>query len=524
MSDRISVKPDTVFLEDLLDDVSNGKYKIPVFQRDFVWKTSQILDLFDSISKGYPIGSLLFWQATGYVIRNEIGPYIIEKETSDSMYVLDGFQRISTLFGVLMNPEDYQVKANASARDFLIYFDLKENGFTHIKSRKDKGILSVPLYRIYDNRELFKVLRELDREDLPEDEREKYIESLRDLHNILHKYKLPYVEIRGGDIKSAVEIFSRVNSTGVDISEDSMLSALSYDGQTGFILSESITEFLNELNVYNFENLKRDTVLNCISNATGSIHFDNTIEDLRKQELASFTEKAYVHIRKAIRFLYKELFIIDVRLLPYPTQLVFISEYFRLNPEPACNQCEALKKWFWTTTYSSYFTLYSLSQQRTAYTIFCEFAKGNHPNGIYKVNDVPFTVAKYPVKMDFTGVRPKALRLFYLNSIAGASARENQIRDRESLKEMFIYSKVGRDPANVILRLSSEFEMHEENKEVWFFINYSSIEILRRHFITPEMVSLYNAQDMENFISQRGRHLKLEEKKFVENLKIIYSD
>jgi len=58
MSDKISVKPDTIYLEDLLDDVANGNYKIPVFQRDFVWKSAQMIDLFDSLLKGYPIGSL----------------------------------------------------------------------------------------------------------------------------------------------------------------------------------------------------------------------------------------------------------------------------------------------------------------------------------------------------------------------------------------------------------------------------------------------------------------------------------
>ncbi|MFO5474001.1 MAG: DUF262 domain-containing protein, partial [Dolichospermum sp.] len=61
MNDKISVKPDTIYLEDLLEEIANGGYQIPVFQREFVWKTSQILELFDSILKGYPIGSLLFW-------------------------------------------------------------------------------------------------------------------------------------------------------------------------------------------------------------------------------------------------------------------------------------------------------------------------------------------------------------------------------------------------------------------------------------------------------------------------------
>lgn len=528
MSDKISVKPDTIYLEDLLEDIAEGKYKIPVFQRDFVWKTSQMLELFDSILKGYPIGSLLFWKSKGYKTKHEIGPYIINKEdTDDTKYVLDGFQRISTLFGVLMNPDDYQKNDNAELKIFSLYFDIKDNSFNYIRNKRDKSIFSIPLYRIYDNRELFGILRELDREEIAEPEKSNYIENARNLHNVLHKYKLPYVEIRGGDIKSAVEIFSRTNSTGTEISEDFMLSALSYDESTGFLLSDSITEFLNTLNIYNFEDLKRDTVLNCISNSQGTIYFDVKIEDLLNKNLVpsleSLTNKAYVHIRKAIEFLYEKLFVIDVRLLPYPTQLIFISEYFRLNPSPTLEQCESLMKWFWMTTYSNYFTLYSLSQQRTAYWEFCEFSQGKSSDGVYRVSiDSNFNTAKYPDRLNFSSVRAKALQLFYLRSIVANSG----IQKRESVKEIFIStsSKKDRNPANVILRLSSEFEQDQEKKQIENFINGSSMEILERHFITPSMVDLYKQGNIEQFVSDREVYLKLKEEEFVKQLGIKYTN
>jgi len=531
MNDKIIVKPDTIFLEDLLDEIADGKYKIPVFQRDFIWKSSQMYELFDSILKGYPIGSLLFWKTKeGYKTKDEIGPYIIRKEDSDdTKYVLDGFQRISTLFGVLRNPDEYNEKNSAELKNFLIYFDIKDNSFSLIRNKRYNKIFSIPLYKIYDNRELFSILRQLDGEDITDAEKTKYIDNARNLHNILHKYKLPYVEIRGGDIKSAVEIFSRINSTGTEISEDFMLSALSYNVETGFLLSDSITEFLNKLNIYNFEDLKRDTILNCISSAQGKIYFDLKIEDLLNPDLVpdleSFTKKAYIHIAKAVEFLYRKLFVIDIRLLPYPTQLIFISEYFRLNPNLTGEQSKSLEKWFWVTTYSNYFTWYSLSQQRAAYQEFCQFALGNHPDGIYKVNsDVPFRTAKYPDKLNFTGVRSKALQLFYLKSIVV----NDTIQDREGVKEIFIStsSKRNRIPANIILRLSSEFEEDEEKKQISNFIKTSSTEVLDKYLITQEMVNLYrqNEDDVDEFISLREEYLKLKEKEFVEELGIKYTD
>ncbi|MFK0730269.1 MAG: DUF262 domain-containing protein [Gloeotrichia echinulata GP01] len=524
MNDKISVKPDTIYLEDLLKDIANGEYKIPIFQREFVWNSSQMLKLFDSILKGYPIGSLLFWKTKGYKTKDQIGPYTIKKQNSDVGYVLDGFQRISTLFGVLMNPEEFTEKNEIELKKFLIYFDIRENNFNfiHIRNRTDKDVFSIPLYKIYDNRELFNVLRELDKEDITEIDKNKYIDNARNLHDVLHKYKLPCVEIKGGDIKSAVEIFSRLNSTGTKISEDYILSARSY-GKTEFNLIDSITEFLDSLNIYNFEDLKRDTILDCISNATGKIYFDVKTEELLKQnlKLELFTENAYTHIKKSVDFLYKNLFIIHFRLLPYPSQLIFISEYFRLNPEPTDEQLKALKKWFWVTTYSNYFTLYSLSQQRSAYQVFYEFANGEHPDGIYKLNnDMQFTTAKYPSKLSFAGVRPKALQLFYLKSIITNS----DIQEKEGIKEMFISSKKDRTPASIILRLSSEFEEDKAKKQTKNFLETSSSEILMQHFITQEMVELYKAGKIDEFISIRENYLKSKESEFVQEMGIKYEN
>ncbi len=40
----------------------NIQYFLPAIQREFVWDTDQIVQLFDSIMRGYPISSFLFWE------------------------------------------------------------------------------------------------------------------------------------------------------------------------------------------------------------------------------------------------------------------------------------------------------------------------------------------------------------------------------------------------------------------------------------------------------------------------------
>lgn len=516
----ISVKPDKTRLQNLLDEIADGAIKVPVFQRDFVWKPAQMIELFDSIIKGYPIGSLLFWRPeTEFKTKEYIGPYRIFSKSNNLSYVLDGFQRITTLFGVLSNPKKMYPLYTQDLKDYQIYYDLKEKEFTYLKRKKNNKPYLIPLYKAVDTFEFLDFLREIESEIEDKLESKVLIENAKEISKIFYDYEIPYVEIRGGDIKSAVQIFSRINSTGLEISEDFMLSALSYNIETNFLFSDYITEFINGLNEYNFENLKRDTVLNCISNSKGKIYFDVKIEDLLKPDLESLTISAFPHIRKAVEFLNKKLMVLDVRLLPYPTQLIFISEYFRLNPNATSLDLEGLKKWFWVTTYSNYFTFYSLSQQRTAYAIFVDFALGKHDDGVLKINsDDVFSSAKFPDKLNFTGVRTKALQLFMLNDVYA----KRIVADRETIREFSIFNKKDRTPANIILMISSDVDVQLLNNNFSNFINNTSTEVLNQFFITKDLIDLYNSNRIDDFILKREELIIAKERNFVTGLNIKY--
>jgi hypothetical protein len=53
-------KPITI--QKAIQEIQSNKYVLPAIQREFVWGTEQIENLFDSLMKGYPIGSFLFWE------------------------------------------------------------------------------------------------------------------------------------------------------------------------------------------------------------------------------------------------------------------------------------------------------------------------------------------------------------------------------------------------------------------------------------------------------------------------------
>jgi len=51
-----------ITVRDALDAVQRHDYALPAIQREFVWSAEQICMLFDSLLRGYPIGSFLFWK------------------------------------------------------------------------------------------------------------------------------------------------------------------------------------------------------------------------------------------------------------------------------------------------------------------------------------------------------------------------------------------------------------------------------------------------------------------------------
>ena len=94
-------EPLTVTFSGLIGDIEKGLIKIPQFQRDFVWDIEKSANLIDSIIKGYPIGTFIFWKTKERLrsIRNIGGIVLPNPENGDFVnFVLDGQQRIHQVF------------------------------------------------------------------------------------------------------------------------------------------------------------------------------------------------------------------------------------------------------------------------------------------------------------------------------------------------------------------------------------------------------------------------------------------
>lgn len=536
MSTNLIIEPRFRRLGSYIQDLERGLLQIPPFQRDKVWDNRKRKDLFDSLKNGYPIGSLLLWKpedsTTFEKSLNKIGPYSVNVEDSQRyFYILDGFQRLATIFGCLIDHKktELTVDENEWKKEFNICYDLKKEEF-FIPRTNNQEIYQVQVYKLIDTRAAFMLEREFFKQEYYEKVIDIYMDRYRTLGTTLIDYVLPSTEIKGGEVEDAVEIFSRINSKGSIISTDWMVSALSYNkDQQGFKLSNLLDDLIENVKIYNFDKLKREHFLQCIINSFGKVHFDqitkkdtSKIEKLiKRSDFVEISKKSVKSIEKAIRFLFEELLVIEGKLLPYNNQLVFITDFFNQIENPTETQLKKLKNWFWITTYSNYFTMYSLSKQREAYHQFQKFLKDENENPVYNDKpDLPFEVAEFPKKIFFGSVRAKALLLFMLNYFNNfKTVNPEKIN---GFKFNYLFSDIKDDkgnfyPESVVTILDGL--QFSKSKDMSFMLEDS--EDYTKYFLTKEMKDIFLKKEgnyKEEILKIRKGIIIDNENQFIEKL------
>ena len=78
-------------IHELLSDIRNQNLLLPEFQREYVWSREQAKQLFVSLAKQYPIGSLLFWKTGTPPELKNVNE--IPEKLGTVQIILDGQQR-----------------------------------------------------------------------------------------------------------------------------------------------------------------------------------------------------------------------------------------------------------------------------------------------------------------------------------------------------------------------------------------------------------------------------------------------
>jgi hypothetical protein len=530
-AEETTVKPEVLLLEQLLDEVASGRLRVPRFQRPFVWRPDQMLDLYDSIERGYPIGSVLVWETTMSVpsLDDVAGIDIPEPPRDGTIaYLLDGHQRLSTLFGTLARRP---VPAGDDRRDRIwgIYRvlgepDQRQPRFRHwFRGDQPPGRL-LPMQAVLRTMDFLAYARRLARDEETAADCDALVDEAEQLAQRIKSYKIPVVRLIGGDLSHAVEAFSRLNSGGQQISPDQMVSALTYRVDAGETLTDRITAIRESVGDSGFGDLPRDPVFQTIVAIAGEEDVQGArwaaLADRLKDTLDDAVRDAEVALHRAVQFLRYEAGVPLARLVPYPQQIMLLAVFFHLVATPDRAQLRALVRWFWATSWSSVFVGGNGFQVRRALHQMREFAAGQDELTTDKHHPQPF-----PDRFDADDGRVRAFLLWELSRFdqrLGLDGKPIDAIDLLARSGAAAYRRIitgvpgASSPANRII-LSTEPGV-PVRRALLDLPPDRMRAVVVSHAIPPAALAHLHADEGEAFIRERAATLALLEREFMQEM------
>ncbi|HDY89100.1 MAG TPA: DUF262 domain-containing protein [bacterium] len=343
-------KPLPAKYNDLMHDIEKGYIKIPKFQRDFVWTIEETAKLLDSIIKGYPIGTFIFWKTRERLrsIKNIGGAELPTTPEGDSaQYVLDGQQRLASLYAARSG---LQVEKGSKVVDYKkIYIDLD------IDTDTDDQIVSIEL----SQNSTFITLYELLSSDMGYlvENYPDHINKINEYQQRFNAYDFSTIVIADYPIDTAVEIFTRINTTGTELTLFEIMAAKTFDEGKNFDLQDKYVQLQDELVNIQYDVVPSSTILQCLS--------VNIVEECTRKAILRLDKNAVINIwddtvnsiKSAIDYFSMFYRVPVARLLPYNALLVPFSYFFFKNKDrPNSNQETLLQQYFWRSSLSYRFS------------------------------------------------------------------------------------------------------------------------------------------------------------------------
>jgi len=323
---RLPRRPEarTEKVEDLVERVRRGLVRVPRFQRDLKWGSSDVVDLFDSLYRGYPIGSLLFYKRMAKADRLPIGQLIVEApETSEAWWVVDGQQRLTALTVGLTRSLPLPVRPNAKD-PHVLFFDPEGQTFEPPPATVRIPSVWVPVPHLLDASQLTEwVFAWEHRED----------EALRrvvfEAGSRIRESAIPLYLIETEDRKVAEEIYDRVNKTGKPLDWADVRESL-FGGDDSS--PDTLEELSRELAAVGMGRLDEARLLTGLKDAAS---------------------EALPVLRRVLSFLRRDAGVTHLHLLPKPILLDVLIRFFLRFADPGPRTRTLLARWFWRAVLDS---------------------------------------------------------------------------------------------------------------------------------------------------------------------------
>lgn len=339
----------------LFNDIDTGRIKIPKFQRDFVWTKEQSAKLIDSIIKGFPIGTFIFWKTIEELrhVKNIGNVALPDPPTGEPVsYVLDGQQRITSLYAV--------------RKGAIITKEGEETNYGDICIRLDNAVDSdeqIVMTQPPENGAYISVHKLLtsDLTDLLENYPVEQIKKIDVYKRRLTTYDFSTIMISDYPLDVACEVFTRINTGGTELTLFEIMVAKTYDNGRNFDLSERYENLIDnnnhgkDLEDADFDTIPAMTILQCVSACMVSRISRKDILKLNKDDFIDIWPKVMDSVFTAVDYMRTVLRIPVSELLPYNTLLVPLTYFFFKNHNQRSTplQDKYLAQLFWWASLSN---------------------------------------------------------------------------------------------------------------------------------------------------------------------------
>lgn len=196
-------------IETLLVWVNSGEIAIPEIQRPFVWDSSKVRDLMDSLYQGYPIGYVIAWRNPNVRLKDG-------NLSEGKKILIDGQQRVTALTSAILG--HYVVNKTYERVKIKIGFHPIDERFEVQNPAILKDKTWLPDISQAINGDLFEIADQYF-ELNPDVDKKQVRNALSNLMNIPKK-QIGIIELASDlDIETVTEIFIRINSKGVVLSQ-----------------------------------------------------------------------------------------------------------------------------------------------------------------------------------------------------------------------------------------------------------------------------------------------------------------
>ena len=381
----------------LMNDIENGRVRLPPFQREFVWTPVKVIELMDSIYKGFPIGSFFYWKADRKYVTlfRDIKSLSLPSPAPDKelFFILDGQQRLTSIWatfkGSIINGEDYsRICLDLDAAGAYEGGDLEAR--RQIKVFKETEVDNVTFVSLHDILSDNVATYDAIRDPLPTEKKQTLTKARERFRN----YPFSVVKVFDLELDDAVEVFQRINQGGKRLTRFELVAANCWS--ESFDLAKSVREFNDRVKERtDFGWVEPITFVQAMSLVEfGQCKTEHELK-LRSKQVEELWPRISKAIGDAIDWMRDNYGVIRRDMLPYDAMLAVLACYFSEHgtTNVPIEHKTWIDRWFWQSAFSERFAKSQTTQMANDAKAILELMMGK-----VEPPDYPLTITKNDIQ------------------------------------------------------------------------------------------------------------------------------